>query len=124
MRWFQESEYRCNCQRAGCDAPLELDPVLAERLDILRDAIGRPLVITSGLRCRVRNAEVGGSPASRHLTGKAVDLRCADDAARHQLLSYVLIRPVQLFPFIELAPRHVHLDVDPRGVPMIMLGGG
>lgn len=124
MRFFSASEYRCRCARPDCDAPRELDPLLAERLDMLRDSLGRPIVLTSGIRCAVHNAAVGGAPSSRHVLGQAVDIACRSDAERYELLAHVLIRPVRLFPFIELAPRHVHLDIDDRGVPLVMLGGG
>ena len=36
-----------------------------------------PVVITSGFRSEDVNRAVGGSPSSNHLTGCAVDIRCA-----------------------------------------------
>lgn len=38
---------------------------------------GEPIVITSGYRSPEVNKAVGGSPTSNHLTGCAVDIRCA-----------------------------------------------
>ena len=125
MRFFQDSEIRCKCNRPECDAPLALHPLLAQRLDILRESLGRPLILTSGLRCAAWNGAQGGAPSSRHLTGQAVDIACDTDAARYELLAHVLIRPVLLFPFVELAPKHLHLDIDDRGPrPLLMLAGG
>lgn len=125
MRWFQPEEYRCRCGRPECDAPRELHPELAAKLDILRDSLGHPLIITSGLRCRVRNAEVGGAADSRHLTGRAVDVACDMDDYRDELLVHLYARPIRLFPTHELAPKHVHLDIDMRGTrPRCLLGAG
>lgn len=43
-------------------------------LQPLRNALGCPIVITSGFRCAVLNKKVGGQPSSQHLMGQAVDL--------------------------------------------------
>ena len=43
-------------------------------LQPLRDAIGRPVYITSGYRSAKLNAKVGGVPNSRHLRGLAADI--------------------------------------------------
>lgn len=126
MRFFSKAEYGCRCARPACDAPDALAPVMAERLDMLRESIGRPLVLTSGLRCAFWNEIKRGAPNSRHKTGQAVDIACASDAERYELLEHILIRPRRLFPFIDLGPRHVHVDVDliGRATPMLMLAGG
>lgn len=44
-------------------------------LDPLREAYGKPIIISSGYRCSKLNKEVGGSTTSQHLTGKAADLQ-------------------------------------------------
>lgn len=43
-------------------------------LQPLRNALGCPIVITSGFRCAVLNKKVGGQPNSQHLMGQAADL--------------------------------------------------
>ena len=42
-----------------------------------REEAEEPIVITSGYRSPEVNRAVGGSPTSNHLTGCAVDIRCA-----------------------------------------------
>jgi uncharacterized protein YcbK (DUF882 family) len=48
---------------------------LASNLQVLRDTLGAPIVITSGLRSVEQNRAAGGVPRSRHLTGEAADIR-------------------------------------------------
>ena len=43
-------------------------------LDPLREAWGRPIIVTSGYRCEVLNKLVGGVPTSQHKQGQAADI--------------------------------------------------
>ena len=43
-------------------------------LQPLRNALGCPIVITSGFRCAVLNKKAGGQSNSQHLMGQAADL--------------------------------------------------
>lgn len=43
-------------------------------LEPLRAALGRPIVITSGLRPQWLNAAIGGSKTSAHMDGRAADI--------------------------------------------------
>ena len=49
--------------------------VMAESLQIVRDYIGSPIIITSGYRTPKWNSYVGGVKNSYHTTGRAVDIR-------------------------------------------------
>ena len=73
---FLMDEYACDC--AGyCDGwPAAMDPELLEKVETLRCYFDQPIIITSGVRCERRNAEVGGIPNSWHLSGHAADLYC------------------------------------------------
>ena len=48
---------------------------LLERLQLLREVLGRPVIINSGYRNLAHNKAVGGSPNSYHLQGMAADIR-------------------------------------------------
>lgn len=48
---------------------------LIEVLDKIREALGKPMVITSGLRQPALNQAVGGSKTSGHLTGYSADIQ-------------------------------------------------
>lgn len=67
---FHLREYACQC--CGRYSPLTVELVLA--LQELRDLIGKPIHVNSGVRCANHNASVGGSKSSQHLTGRAVDV--------------------------------------------------
>lgn len=73
---FLMEEYACDCD-GYCDGwPAEMAPELLEKVEALRCALDRPVIITSGVRCDQRNAEVGGIPNSWHCFGHAADLYC------------------------------------------------
>lgn len=47
---------------------------LANRLQVIRDLLGKPVIINSGYRSRAHNRQVGGAPNSLHLSGMAADI--------------------------------------------------
>lgn len=46
-------------------------------LDPLREALGRPITVTSGYRSPAVNLRVGGASSSQHVLGEAADIECA-----------------------------------------------
>lgn len=50
-------------------------------LQPLREAYGRPIIISSGYRCRELNKAVGGAPNSDHLFGCAADIHSTSNTA-------------------------------------------
>ncbi|WP_195270178.1 D-Ala-D-Ala carboxypeptidase family metallohydrolase [Eubacterium sp. 1001713B170207_170306_E7] len=105
---FMMDEYACDCP-GYCDGwPAEMDPELLERVEALRNALGRPVIITSGVRCPARNAEVGGIDGSWHLYGHAADLYCPgvpydQVAAEARALGLGVIEyPGQAFDHVEI----------------------
>jgi len=77
VRHFELREFNCPC----CGR-VRVAVALVFWLDVLRRALGQPLVVNSGFRCVGRNAGVGGSLSSRHLIG------CAADIAKPPALEY------------------------------------
>lgn len=73
---FALSEFKCECGGKYCTGyPAKLSTDLLDNLQTLRNHYGKPIVITSGIRCKQFNASLAGSSSvSRHMQGKAVDL--------------------------------------------------
>lgn len=61
--------------------PKELVPHIEELIDFLnpiREAWGKPIIVTSGYRCNELNKKVGGVSNSAHTIGYGVDLQSGD----------------------------------------------
>jgi len=48
--------------------------LLSQKLEAIRELLGKPIVITSGFRTAEHNRSVGGAKFSQHLYGKAADI--------------------------------------------------
>ena len=66
---FKRNEFTCKC---GCGFN-HIDVSLVKILDKIRDHYGKPIVITSGVRCVNHNRKVGGTSQSYHVKNKAAD---------------------------------------------------
>lgn len=80
-KYFYESELECKgYQRGnGCCNGLPADGMnveLMQKLDALREAVQRPVYVTSGYRCPIHNSKVSYATLSFHTKGMAVDIYC------------------------------------------------
>ena len=117
--YFKPEEFRCRCGRPECDAPMAPSDTLLERLEMLRARVGRPIVITSGLRCRWWNEHEHGEPNSGHLTGEEVDVATANSHERWQLLAANWFSGPPLFERLGIGATFLHLGTSltlPTGV--------
>jgi uncharacterized protein YcbK (DUF882 family) len=76
MKYFKKSEFKCKCGKYCDGYPAEVDLEMVKIADVIRERIGKPIIVNSGVRCKQHNANVGGAVASQHLEGKAADLAC------------------------------------------------
>ena len=74
-------------------------------LDALRQAYGKPIIVTSGFRCHELNIAVGGSKTSQHEKGEAVDIRTVEDTPDENKKLFDLIIKLNL-PFDQLINEH------------------
>lgn len=101
---FTREEFACNC---GCG----LDTInvrLVDHLQTLRDRIGRPIIVNSGIRCFRHNRDVGGKATSLHLLGKAADIRVPGMPVA-ALVGHVAFVPT--FKGIGIYKTFVHVDI-------------
>ena len=66
---FNRSEFLC---RDGCGRDT-VDSELINLLEEIRIHFARPITISSGHRCYIHNAAIGGGKNSQHLFGRAAD---------------------------------------------------
>lgn len=93
IKYFSLSEFlnSATAKRLGIDNTPTFEVVdnlnkLADYLDVIREKVGKPILISSGYRCPVLNKAVGGVANSQHQKGLAADLVCADMDALEKVL--------------------------------------
>lgn len=76
IKYFTREEFRCPCGKCG-DFPVEPEEKMVRTVDAIRAKLGKPITISSGVRCQAHNDELPGSAKnSNHLKGLAADLHC------------------------------------------------
>lgn len=92
-------------------------------LDPLREAYGKPIIVTSGFRCERLNKLVNGSKTSQHRTGQAADIRTVEDTVEENKKLFDLIQELNL-PFDQLIDEYnfdwVHVSYSPRNRKQIL----
>lgn len=69
---FNISEFACRC----CGLNI-IDQRVIDMAQTIRDALGVPVKVGSGCRCKKHNSAVGGTKGSKHMLGLAADLNCS-----------------------------------------------
>ena len=70
-RWPNFSPAEIACRGTG---QLKLHPGALDRLQALRDRLGKPLIVRSAYRSPEHNRNVGGATRSKHMDGTAFDI--------------------------------------------------
>ena len=118
---FSRLEIMCPC---SCGAN-RISPLLIEKLQKVRNIIGRSIIITSGVRCEFYNASIKASMNSSHIPdehgiGNAVDIACTNSKDRYELVEVAQ----KFFKRIGISGEGkgncVHLDVDQEKVQEVM----
>lgn len=107
VRWFSPDELK-----SKGNGVIFIDHDAVSRLDRLRDAWGRPLVIHSAYRDPRYNKLVGGAPGSYHMQGRAFDIGCT-----RQDMFWLASMAADLFNGIILYPQKGFIHVDNREKP-------
>jgi len=70
-RWPNFSPAEIACRGTG---QIKLHPEALDRLQALRDRLGKPLILRSAYRSPAHNKAVKGAPRSKHMEGTAFDI--------------------------------------------------
>ena len=73
-----------------------LEALVDNILDPLREAWGQPIIVTSGYRCARLNKTVGGVSNSQHIKGQAADIRTVRDSREDNRKLYELAKKLDL----------------------------
>lgn len=74
IEYFQPKEFWCKCGGKYCNHDTaQPQEGLVRALEKLRKTAGKPIIISSGVRCATHNSNVGGVYNSHHLYGNAAD---------------------------------------------------
>jgi len=120
---FQELTKSATAKRKGIDnspsmqVRANLAALVENVLDPLREAYGKPIVVTSGYRCEKLNRAVGGAASSQHVKGQAADIRSVQDTPEENKKLFDLIVKLGL-PFDQIINEYnydwVHVSYGPR----------
>ena len=106
-RHFKVKEFAC---KDGSPVVF-IDEYLYTILDILRQKLGKPVIITSGYRTPAWNAKCGGAKYSYHMRGMAADIRVEGMTAKE--IAKELDKIVENHCGIIVYNNWVHFDVRP-----------
>lgn len=100
-----------------------LNALIDNVLDPLRELYGKPIIVNSGYRCIKLNKAVGGAKNSQHLVGQASDIRTVQNTKESNKQLFELIKNSTL-PFDQLINEYdynwVHVSYSPRNRRQIL----
>lgn len=94
---FRKEEFKCGCVKHGlnyCNGyPSEIAYSLVEIMQKIRNHYGKPITISSGVRCKKYNNKLkGSSGVSNHLEGLACDFRFSG-MNKNEVIKYLKTLP-------------------------------
>lgn len=92
----------------------------AIKLELVRKALGKPIIITSGYRCPALNARVGGVSTSAHTKGLAVDFHSSYGTPK-EICQRLIDASVQFDKLIQEHNQWVHIGFSPSNNRQIVL---
>lgn len=123
MKYFSFSEFERSetASRQGIDNTIpaslkgNIEALVDNILDPLREAWGRPIIVTSGYRSPALNKAVGGVATSQHQQGQAADITAGNPADNRRL--FQLVQTLRL-PFDQMIDESdfswLHISYSPR----------
>jgi hypothetical protein len=107
-RWKNFSPAEIACRGTG---QLKLVPEALDKLQALRDRLGKPLIVRSAYRSPEHNRVVGGAKASKHMDGIAFDIAMEN----HDPVAFAVAAREVGFLGFGFYPRSgfIHVDLGP-----------
>ena len=93
-KYFKKEEFKCNCDGKYCNGyPHKISKQLVGDMNNIRAHFGKPITITSGVRCKKYNNSLkGNSKTSKHLEGMACDF-WFNDMNKQEVIDYCKTLP-------------------------------
>lgn len=110
VKYFKKEEFKCKCGKYCNGYPADVSAELLALADNVRAHFGAPVSVSSGLRCSIHNANVGGASQSRHMSGKAMDF-CVRGKTAAEVLAYVKTLKGVRYTYA-INSTYVHMDVE------------
>lgn len=123
MRYFTFPEFERSetARKHGIDNSIpenlkgNIEALVNNILDPLREAWGKPIIVTSGYRCPALNKAVGGVATSQHQQGQAADITAGSPVDNARL--FQLVQTLNL-PFDQMIDESnfswLHISYSPR----------
>lgn len=107
-RWKNFSPAEIACRGSGS---LRMSEEALDKLQTLRDRLGKPLIVRSAYRSPAHNKAVGGAPRSKHMDGVAFDIAMAN----HDPVAFEEAAQAVGFLGFGFYPRSgfIHIDLGP-----------
>ncbi len=107
-RWTNFSPAEIACRGSGS---LQINDEALDKLQALRDRLGKPLIVRSAYRSPSHNRAVGGAPRSKHMDGTAFDIAMAN----HDPVAFEAAARAAGFKGFGFYPRSgfMHIDLGP-----------
>ena len=107
-RWPSFSPAEIACRGTGA---IKINTEAMDKLQSLRNRLGKPLIIRCAYRSPSHNRAVGGAPASKHMLGTAFDISMAN----HDPVAFIAAARAVGFLGIGTYPRSgfLHIDLGP-----------
>ena len=111
LRWPNFSPVEIACRGTG---QMKLHPGALDKLQALRDRLGKPLIVRSAYRSPEHNRAVGGAARSKHMDGTAFDIAMAN----HDPAAFEAAARAVGFLAFGFYPRSgfIHIDLGPARV--------
>lgn len=116
---FREDEFVCKCGQCK-SVPMHLKEniiLLCQQLEKIRFYTG-PIIINSGVRCKIHNKKVGGVANSQHLVGRAADIRVKNMYIEDLYNKIQELRKQEVIKigYIQLYKEKKFIHIDVRGI--------